>query len=87
MNAFNVVEFYYDLDTEDTVKVLESFTDEATAQAFAERHYETQLGTRHVGLCQCGECADGWRVHQQNRKAYAVEVWDTNTTTTEGMNQ
>jgi hypothetical protein len=76
MNAYEVVEFYYDMNDGDAPTVLATFTDKATAQEFASNHYETQIGTAE--LCKCPECSEGWKVHPQNWKAYAVEVWEGN---------
>jgi hypothetical protein len=78
MNTYEVVEFYYDMNDGDAPTVLATFTDEATAQVFAERHYETQTSTRQAEPCKCAECAEGWKVHEQNRGTYSVEVWEAN---------
>jgi hypothetical protein len=70
-----VVEFYYNQD--EAVTVLRSFTDKAEAQAFAVAHYETKLELSTA--CECAECAEGWKIHEQNRKSYTVEVWEADT--------
>jgi hypothetical protein len=78
MNAYEVIEFLYN-DGED-VTVVATFTTEAEAQAFAVRHYETQISTTDdlADVCACETCTEGWRVVANVWKSLCVEVREAN---------
>lgn len=70
---FQVVEMVHGYDAEWTG--LQYFDTLEEAQAFAQVHYDTQIG-QGDGDCKCPDCANGWYVMPEWCKSLHVTVWD-----------